>query len=91
MQIINYKIYVDSRYYTVHKFRKFFFKKVIIPGANHLQDKFARFFKNLDFNRLRVLEHITVNKHLLQNQFYLMEPEVHQISLWYIRKISVYI
>ena len=28
-----YKIYVDSCYYTVHKFRKSFFKKVIIPGA----------------------------------------------------------
>ena len=44
MQIINYKIYVDSRYYTVHKFRKSFFKKVIVPGANHLQDKFTSFF-----------------------------------------------
>ena len=26
-----------------------------------------------------------------QNQFYLMEPEVHQISLWYIKKISGYV
>ena len=33
MQIINYKIYVDSCYYIVHKFKKSFFKKVIIPGA----------------------------------------------------------
>ena len=77
MEIINYKIYVDSRYYTVDKFRKSFFKK----------DKFTRFFFNLD---LRVPEHITANKHLLQNQFDLMEPEAHQISFWYIRKINGY-
>ena len=44
MQIINYKIYVDSCYYTVHKFRKSFFKKAIVLGANHIQDKFASFF-----------------------------------------------
>ena len=41
MQIINYKIYVDSCYYAVHKFRKSFFKKVIIPGAlTHFQPMF---------------------------------------------------
>ena len=91
MQIINYKIYVDSRYYTVHKSRKSFFKKVIVPGANHLQDKYASFFKNLDFIRLRVPEHITANKHLLLKLLYLIEPKFHQISLWYIRKISGYI
>ena len=47
MQIINDKTYVDSCYYTVNKFRKSFFIKVIIPGAlkRHLQDKFASFFK----------------------------------------------
>ena len=46
MQIINYQIYVDSCYYTVNKFRKSFFKKVIVPGAlkRHLQDKFPSFF-----------------------------------------------
>ena len=64
MQIINYKIYVDSRYYTVHKFRKSFFIKVIVPGANHLQDKYVSFFLNLDFIRLRVPEHITANRHI---------------------------
>ena len=38
MQIINYKIYVDSFYYAVDKFRKSFFYKVIIPGAlTHFQ------------------------------------------------------
>ena len=41
MQIFNYKIYVDSCYHAVHKFRKSFFKKVIIPGAlNHFQPMF---------------------------------------------------
>ena len=33
MQIINYKMHADSCYYAVLKFRKSFFKKVIIPGA----------------------------------------------------------
>ena len=33
MQIINYKIYVDSCYFAVHKFRKSFLKKVVISGA----------------------------------------------------------
>ena len=80
MQIIYYKIYVDSCYYTVLKFRKSFFKKAIVPGANHLQDKFAyktnsltrqihwqdKFasFFKLDFIRLRVREHITANRHI---------------------------
>ena len=65
MQIINYKIYVDSCYYTVNKFRKSFFKKVIVPGAlkRHLQDKFPSFF-NLDSIRLSVPQHITGNKHI---------------------------
>ena len=41
MQISNYKIYVDSCYYIVHKFKKFFFEKVIIPGAlTHFQPMF---------------------------------------------------
>ena len=34
MQIINYKINVDSCYYTVQKFRKFaFLKKEMVPGT----------------------------------------------------------
>ena len=46
MQIISYKIYVDSCCYAVHKFRKSFFKKVIIPGAlTHFQPMFD-FCKN---------------------------------------------
>ena len=41
MQIISYKTYVDSCYYAVHKFRKSFLKKVIIPGAlTHFQPMF---------------------------------------------------
>ena len=41
MQIINYKVYVDSSYFAVHKFRKSFFKNVIISGAlTHFQPMF---------------------------------------------------
>ena len=57
---------VDSCYYTVLKFRKSFFKKVIVPGAlkRHLYDKFSIFFFNLDFIRLRVPGHIATYKHI---------------------------
>ena len=60
---------VDSCYYIVLKFRKSFFKKVIVPGAlkRHLYDKFSiffNFFLNLDFICLRIPGHIATYKHI---------------------------
>ena len=63
MQIINYKIYVDSSYYgkkikcyyTVHKFRKSFFKKVMVPCTlkRHFKISLLVFFLNIRLYSLK--------------------------------------